>query len=71
MPGPDVPILVDAAHYAAGCVAFVQGFVSPSVCWLWILHGYVFDRFPITPRLALLSPIRACGKTTLLVLIDL
>jgi hypothetical protein len=38
---------------------------------LWILHAYVFDRFPITPRLVLLSPVRGCGKTTLLVLIEL
>src|SRR5262245_55290192 len=32
---------------------------------LWILHTYVFDRFDVTPRLALLSPVRGCGKTTL------
>jgi hypothetical protein len=38
---------------------------------LWILHTYVFDRFTITPRLALLSPVRGCGKTTLLVLLEL
>ena len=33
---------------------------------LWILHTFVFDRFMITPRLALLSPVRGCGKTTIL-----
>jgi hypothetical protein len=38
---------------------------------LWLLHTWVFDRFPITPRLALLSPVDGCGKTTLLVLIEL
>ena len=38
---------------------------------LWILHTYVFDRFSITPRLALLSPVRGCGKTQLLLLIEL
>jgi hypothetical protein len=37
---------------------------------LWMLHTYVFDRYSITPRLALLSPVRGCGKTTVLVLID-
>jgi Protein of unknown function (DUF3631) len=37
---------------------------------LWILHSWIFDRFAVTPRLALLSPIRGCGKTTLLVLIE-
>jgi len=38
---------------------------------LWILHSYVFDRFDVTPRLGLLSPVRGCGKTTLLILLDL
>jgi hypothetical protein len=38
---------------------------------LWILHTYVFDRYTITPRLALLSPVRRCGKTTLLSLLGL
>jgi hypothetical protein len=38
---------------------------------LWILHTWIFDRFPITPRLALASPVRGCGKTTVLSLIEL
>jgi Protein of unknown function (DUF3631) len=38
---------------------------------LWILHCWVFDQFVVTPRLALLSPVRGCGKTTLLALIEL
>jgi Protein of unknown function (DUF3631) len=38
---------------------------------LWLLHTHVYDRFIITPRLALLSPVRGCGKTTLLVLLEL
>ena len=33
---------------------------------LWIMHTFVFDRFMFTPRLALLSPVRGCGKTTVL-----
>jgi hypothetical protein len=37
---------------------------------LWTLHCWVFDQFTITPRLALLSPIRECGKTTLVNLIE-
>jgi hypothetical protein len=36
---------------------------------LWVLHTWIFDQFPITPRLALLSPVRGCGKTLLLILI--
>jgi hypothetical protein len=33
---------------------------------LWILHTHVYDRFTVTPRLALRSPVPGCGKTTLL-----
>jgi hypothetical protein len=38
---------------------------------LWAMHSHVFGRFPITPRLALLSPVRGCGKTLLLILLEL
>jgi hypothetical protein len=38
---------------------------------LWALHAHVFDRFDVTPRLALLSPVRGCGKTTLLILLEM
>jgi hypothetical protein len=33
---------------------------------LWILHTHRYDDFTVSPRLALLSPVRGCGKTTLL-----
>ena len=33
---------------------------------LWILHSHIFDKFMISPRLALLSAVRGVGKTTLL-----
>jgi hypothetical protein len=33
---------------------------------LWVMHTYIFDRYAVTPRLALVSPVRGCGKTTLL-----
>jgi hypothetical protein len=38
---------------------------------LWVAHAHIFDRFAITPRLALLSPVRGCGKTVVLSLIEL
>jgi len=38
---------------------------------LWILHTYLFNRYTHTPRLALLSPVNGCGKTTLLRLLEL
>jgi hypothetical protein len=37
---------------------------------LWVLHTHVYDRFMVTPRLALTSPVRGCGKTTLLSLLE-
>jgi hypothetical protein len=33
---------------------------------LWVAHTFLHSRFAITPRLALESPVRGCGKTTLL-----
>jgi putative DNA primase/helicase len=33
---------------------------------LWILHAWTLDAFPISPRLAITSPEKGCGKTTLL-----
>ena len=33
---------------------------------LWILHCYLFDRFLVTPRLCVTSPVPECGKSTLL-----
>ena len=37
---------------------------------LWTLQTHVFDRFTISPRLALTSPVRGCGKTTALAVIE-
>jgi putative DNA primase/helicase len=32
---------------------------------LWVVHSYLIDFFEITPRLAITSPEKRCGKTTL------
>lgn len=37
---------------------------------LWIAHTYLYSSFTQTPRLFLTSPVRGCGKTTLLSLIE-
>lgn len=37
---------------------------------LWIVHTYVMDVFDITPLLALSSPTKRCGKTSLLRIIE-
>jgi hypothetical protein len=33
---------------------------------LWVIHTYAFENFTCTPRLAITSPEKGCGKTTLL-----
>jgi hypothetical protein len=33
---------------------------------LWILHTHVYNKFAVTPRLVLRSPVAGCGKTVLL-----
>jgi uncharacterized protein DUF3631 len=33
---------------------------------LWVAHTYLLDRLMITPRLCTRSPVKGCGKTTLL-----
>ena len=33
---------------------------------LWVVHSYLLDAFMISPRLAVRSPMKRCGKTTLL-----
>ena len=38
---------------------------------LWILHSHLYDAFAVTPRLALTSPTKGCGKTTVLRLLNL
>jgi putative DNA primase/helicase len=49
--------------------------VTPEQCLfiaLWILHTYIFERrlFMHTPRLLVTSPVRGCGKTTLMLLLE-
>src|SRR5262249_7469696 len=47
--------------------------VSPEECSviaLWILHSWVFRTFTVSPRLALVSPTRGCGKTETIALIE-
>jgi Protein of unknown function (DUF3631) len=52
------------------CDAIQEYIVLPDhtcmVVALWILHSYLLDSFQVSPRLAINSPMRRCGKTTLL-----
>jgi putative DNA primase/helicase len=38
----------------------------PEAVALWTLHTHVLDAFQISPRLAITSPEKRCGKTTAL-----
>lgn len=38
---------------------------------LWVLHTHIFERFTVSPRLAFTSPVRGCGKTTALAVLEL
>jgi len=37
---------------------------------LWVMHTHVFDRYMVTPRLLLTSPVRGCGKSVGLDVLD-
>jgi hypothetical protein len=37
---------------------------------LWVALTFVYQRFTVTPRLMVTSPVRGCGKTTLLDLLE-
>ena len=39
---------------------------SADTCALWVVHTYLLNVFHITPRLGIRSPMKRCGKTTLL-----
>jgi hypothetical protein len=67
-PGPSADPLEIVLHLVERHVAITPE--ERMLVALWILHTYVFDRFNKTPRLALLSPVRRCGKTTLLTLLE-
>jgi hypothetical protein len=59
------PNPADLVHYALEKYVELSSHQYVAVT-LWILHSYVYDRFMVSPRLACLSPVRGCGKTTLL-----
>jgi Protein of unknown function (DUF3631) len=67
-PTNDVNVL-DLVHYVVGEYVDLRPHEYVAVA-LWVLHVHLFERFLVTPRLALVSPVRGCGKTTLLALIE-
>ena len=43
---------------------------AATACSLWVLHTYAFDATYVSPILAITSPEKRCGKTTLLGILD-
>ena len=65
---------VNGAELLDEIASFVSRFISgpdfiSGIIALWILHAYTFDAFTISPLLAITSPEKRCGKTTLLMLL--
>lgn len=70
MPDPwlqpvDGPALLDALSSAIGSYVIMEKRFCDSAA-LWIVHSYMLDHFQVTPRLAIRSPVKRCGKSTLL-----
>jgi putative DNA primase/helicase len=61
-------LLDDLASLYKRYVALPEG--AADMLALWTEHTYAIDAFVITPRLAVVSPQKRCGKTTLMELID-
>jgi len=71
LPWPDE---IEGDWVATALSATFKRFVRMSdakadTCALWVLLGWVIDKFPIAPRLCITSPTKQCGKSTLLELL--
>lgn len=63
-PVEGAPLLDDLAAAIRNHVVMSEH--AAAVAALWCVHAYLLDQFFITPRLAIISPTKGCGKTTLL-----
>src|SRR5262245_50452068 len=66
---------VDGDHLATTLANILQTYaVLPAaaahVIALWILHAWLVKHFVMSPRLAITSPTKGCGKTTVLRLLN-
>jgi hypothetical protein len=62
---------IEGDHVASALAATLKRFVvlsdaSADAIALWVLHTWLVDKFTISPRLAITSPTKGCGKTTVL-----
>jgi hypothetical protein len=72
MPWPDP---IDGDRAAEALKATFKRYIRMSeaeadVCALWVLLSWTIDKFSKAPRLAITSPTKGCGKTTLLTLLS-
>lgn len=71
---PDVlpwPDTVEGDHVASALAAALKNYVvlsdlATDAVALWVLHTWAVNKFTISPRLAITSPTKGCGKTTVL-----
>jgi putative DNA primase/helicase len=61
-------LLDDLASFYTRYVVLPEG--AADMLALWTEHTYAMDAFVITPRLAVVSPQKRCGKTTVMELLD-
>jgi hypothetical protein len=62
---------IEGDRVATGLAATLKRYVvlsdtAADAAVLWVLHTWLFDKFTISPRLAITSPTKGCGKTTVL-----
>jgi putative DNA primase/helicase len=65
------PVPVDGARLLDDIQAQIRRHIVMSdhaadTAALWVLHTYLVSQFGVSPRLAIVSPEKGCGKTTLL-----
>jgi len=68
---PPWAIAIDGDHVASALAASLKRYVvlpdpAADAVALWVLHTWLVDRFNISPRLAVTSPTKGCGKTMVL-----
>jgi putative DNA primase/helicase len=72
VPGPEPwPEAVDGAKLLDGLTKAIQRHVvlkrsEAQAIALWVVHTHALDAFEVCPRLAVKSPVKQCGKSTLL-----
>lgn len=64
------PDLVDGPQLLEQIISVIKTYMvmddgCPDATALWIMHSYLLDAFTHSPRLAITSPEKGCGKTTL------